>query len=141
MELSFYHQQRNFMLDVNMVLPERGTIGLYGPSGAGKSTLLALIAGLIKPSQGCLILEGECLYDSKRAINVPIHRRRIGMVFQDSRLFPHLNVRDNLNYGFNLLAQKNRRLGFTQIVDLLECFSSSKINNKNTFNLYAPGTQ
>lgn len=120
MELSFYHQQRNFTLDVNMVLPERGTIGLYGPSAAGKSTLLALIAGLIKPSQGWLILDGECLYDSKRAINVPIHRRRIGMVFQDSRLFPHLNVRDNLSYGFNLLSPKNRRLGFTQIVDLLE---------------------
>ncbi len=120
MELRFYHQRPNFTLDIEAVLPEQGTVGIYGPSGAGKSTLLAMIAGLIKPSEGFLILDGECLFDSKRAINLPIHRRRIGVVFQDSRLFPHLNVRDNLNYGFNLLPPQNRRLGFTQIVELLE---------------------
>lgn len=120
MELRFYHQRPNFTLDIDAVLPEHGTIGIYGPSGAGKSTLLAMIAGLIKPSEGLLMLDGECLFDSKRSINLPIHQRRIGMVFQDSRLFPHLNVRDNLNYGFNLLAAKERHLGFSQIVELLE---------------------
>jgi molybdate transport system ATP-binding protein len=60
------------------------------------------------------------LFDSKAGIHVPTHQRQIGVVFQDSRLFPHLNVRDNLNYGFNLLAAQDRRLGFNQIVELLE---------------------
>lgn len=120
MEFRFYHQRPNFTLDVEAVLPKQGAIGLSGPSGAGKSTLLAMIAGLIKPTEGLLILDGECLFDSKRGINLPVHQRRIGMVFQDSRLFPHLNVRVNLNYGFNLLPPQSRRLGFTQIVELLE---------------------
>src|SRR5687767_12476939 len=120
MELRFYHQRPNFTLDINVALPEQGTIGIYGSSGAGKSTLLAMIAGLIKPDSGHLVLNGECLFDSKVGIHISTHQRRIGVVFQDSRLFPHLNVRDNLNYGFNLLAAENRRLGFSQIVELLE---------------------
>lgn len=120
MQFSFLHQRANFTLNVETSLPEKGAVGVYGPSGAGKSTLLAMIAGLIKPDEGQFILDGECLFDSKRNINLSTHQRRIGMVFQDSRLFPHLNVRDNLNYGFNLLAAKDRRLGFNQIVDLLE---------------------
>ena len=120
MELRFYHQRPNFTLDIDVVIPEYGTIGIYGPSGAGKSTLLAMIAGLTKPSKGFLTLDGECMFDSKRLINLPTYQRRIGMVFQDSRLFPHLNVRDNLHYGFNLLPQKDKRLGLSQIVELLE---------------------
>jgi molybdate transport system ATP-binding protein len=94
--------------------------GLFGPSGAGKSTLLGMFAGLARPDAGHIILDGQCLFDSEQGIDVPIHRRRIGLVSQESRLFPHLNISQNLNYGFNLLSVNERRFAFKQIVDLLE---------------------
>lgn len=118
-DIDLQHVLGDFTLRAKCVTDEP-VVGLFGASGAGKSTLLSLIAGLIVPNTGHLIVNGEYLFDSKRGINVPIYQRHIGMVFQESRLFPHLNVRDNLLYGFNLLPQKTRRLGFSQIVELLE---------------------
>ena len=94
--------------------------GLFGASGAGKSTLLGMIAGIIKPDSGRLAIGEEVLFDSTLNIDTPIHARRIGLVFQDSLLFPHLNVRHNLTYGFNLLSTADRRFSLNQIVDLLE---------------------
>lgn len=120
MELHFKSEHDPFKLDVAFKLAELDTLGIYGPSGAGKSTLLNMIAGLRKPDSGYLSFNGEPLFDSKRNINMPIHRRRIGLVFQDSRLFPHLNVQENLNYGYHLVATKDRRFHLTQIVELLE---------------------
>lgn len=120
MELHFKSAHDPFKLDVAFKLAESDTLGLYGPSGAGKSTLLNMIAGLRKPDSGYLSFNGERLFDSERNINMPIHRRRIGLVFQDSRLFPHMNVQENLNYGYHLVAAKERRFHFTQIVELLE---------------------
>lgn len=118
-DIDFQRTQGQFNLQVKCVI-DAPVAGLFGPSGAGKSTLLGMIAGLISPNIGHLIINGEYLFDAERNVNIPLHQRRIGTVFQDSRLFPHLNVRDNLNYGFNLLPQKNRRLGFSQVVELLE---------------------
>jgi len=118
-EFDFQRNQGDFNLNVKCHL-RAPVIGLFGASGAGKSTLLNMIAGLVKPQSGQLNIDGEYLFDSLRGIDVPIHQRRIGVVFQDSRLFPHLNIRDNLNYGFDLLAAKDRRFSFKQIVDLLE---------------------
>lgn len=94
--------------------------GLFGPSGSGKSTLLSLLAGLIKPKEGHFVLDGVPLIDTTRDIHVPVHQRRIGMVFQESRLFPHFSVKANLSYGLKLLAEKDRRFRMQQIVDLLE---------------------
>lgn len=94
--------------------------GLIGASGAGKSTLLGMILGFIKPDHGRIALDDVYLFDSKRGINMPIHKRRIGMVFQDSRLFPHLNVRDNLVYGLSLQAETENRFEYSHIVDLLD---------------------
>ena len=94
--------------------------GLFGPSGAGKSTLLGMIAGLVRPDRGRLVVDGHCLFDAAQGIDVPMHQRRIGVVFQDSRLFPHLSVAANLRYGYRLLAAPQRRLGFERIVELLE---------------------
>jgi molybdate transport system ATP-binding protein len=94
--------------------------GIFGASGAGKSTLLGMIAGLIKPDSGRLAIDGQVLFDSAQGINKPIYERRIGLVFQDSHLFPHLNVQHNLNYGFKLLSPENRRFSQNQIIDLLE---------------------
>lgn len=118
-ELDLRHAQGDFNLNVKCRL-NAPVVGLFGASGAGKSTLLSMIAGLVKPKSGQIILDGHYLFDSERAINTPMHQRRIGVVFQDSRLFPHLNIRDNLNYGFNLLPAKDKRISFTQVVDLLE---------------------
>jgi molybdate transport system ATP-binding protein len=94
--------------------------GLLGPSGAGKSTLLGMIAGYIKPDHGRIIVDDTCVFDSSQGIDVPLHQRRIAMVFQDSRLFPHLSVRDNLQYGLKLLPTAQRRFEYRQIIDLLE---------------------
>ena len=113
------NSQGDFSLDIKCKI-DTPVAGLFGPSGAGKSTLLTMIAGLVKPDTGHLYLDDDCLFDSKRGIDMPIHQRRIGFVFQDSRLFPHLNVENNLKYGFKLLPEKSQHLGFNKIVDLLE---------------------
>ena len=76
-----------------------GVTALFGPSGAGKSTVVNLIAGLLVPDHGRIAFDGTALFDSAARINVPPHRRRIGYVFQEGRLFPHLTVRRNLDYG------------------------------------------
>ena len=111
--------RKNFDLDVSLNLQERVT-ALFGPSGAGKSTLLNIIAGLIKPDVGRMVIDGECLFDSQTDVNMPIHQRRIGLIFQEGRLFPHLTVQHNLTYGFNLLEKQQQRFSFDQIVALLE---------------------
>lgn len=112
------HRQ-HFDLDVNLNMKARVT-ALFGPSGAGKSTLLSIIAGLIKPDTGRLVINNECLFDSQAGINIPIHQRRIGLIFQENRLFPHYSVQDNLTYGFNLLEKEQRQFSVKQIVTLLE---------------------
>lgn len=74
-------------------------VALSGHSGAGKTSVLHAIAGLVKPLAGHIEIDGRRLFDSARGIDVPAHRRRVGYVFQDARLFPHLDVRRNLEYG------------------------------------------
>jgi molybdate transport system ATP-binding protein len=78
---------------------EGGVTALFGPSGAGKTSIVNMIAGLLRPDRGAISLDGETLDDTARKIHVPAYRRRIGYVFQDARLFPHLSVADNLDYG------------------------------------------
>jgi len=76
-----------------------GATALFGPSGAGKTSIANLIAGLLEPDRGHIELDGAVLFDAAARINVPPHRRRIGYVFQEGRLFPHMSVRRNLDYG------------------------------------------
>lgn len=78
---------------------ETGALALFGRSGSGKSTVLGLIAGLLRPDAGHVRVDGETLVDVGRGVFVPPHRRRVGVVFQDALLFPHLSVRSNLSYG------------------------------------------
>lgn len=87
-----------FTLEAKFVMHAR-IMGLVGASGAGKSTLLMLIAGLLTPSRGMLQLGARVLVDTRARIFVPAHRRAIGVVFQDRRLFPHMSVAANLRYG------------------------------------------
>ena len=94
--------------------------GLFGASGAGKTSLINMIAGLLRPDRGSIALDGETLDDTTARVHVAPHRRRIGYVFQDARLFPHLNVRQNLDYGrrMNRLAEDPTQ--HKRITDLLD---------------------
>ena len=96
-----------------------GLTALFGRSGAGKTTLINAIAGLLRPERGHIVVDGEVLTDTEHGIFVPARRRRIGYVFQEGRLFPHLSVRQNLLYG-RWFAPKGGRTGEVElIVDLL----------------------
>lgn len=92
---------------------------LFGPSGAGKTTLVNLIAGLARPQRGLIAIDGDVLVDTAKRICVPAHRRRIGYVFQEGRLFPHMSVRTNLTYGRRFTVARERWADFAAIVDLL----------------------
>ena len=93
-------------------------VALVGPSGAGKTTVLNAIAGLVTPVSGRIEVDGRCLFDSTQRINLPVHKRHMGYVFQDARLFPHLEVRRNLLYGRHG-AGNGARFGFDAVVELL----------------------
>ena len=108
-----------FVLDVDLDLPAEGVTAVFGPSGAGKSTLLRCLAGLERAPDGYLMLGQSVWQDESKQLFVPIAQRAVGYVFQDLRLFPHLNVRDNLKYGFKRTPVLERRIPFDQVVDLL----------------------
>lgn len=92
---------------------------LFGRSGAGKTTLVNLIAGLVRPDRGRVVIDGDTLVDTAAGIEVPAHRRRVGYVFQDARLFPHMSVRSNLLYGRRRAPRRDRTIDFDAIVGLL----------------------
>ncbi|RFB87236.1 molybdenum ABC transporter ATP-binding protein [Rhizobium leguminosarum bv. trifolii] len=98
---------------------ERGVTALFGRSGSGKTSLIRIIAGLARPDEGRVILDGEALTETATGTFVPKHRRRFGYVFQEARLFPHLSVRANLSYGHWFTAKTARGESFDRIVDLL----------------------
>ncbi|HZX78886.1 ATP-binding cassette domain-containing protein [Lysobacter sp.] len=98
---------------------DRRVLALVGESGAGKSSVLLAIAGLVTPQRGRIAIAGRTLFDAERGIDVPVHQRRIGYVFQDVRLFPHLDVRHNLLYGFHGAAREQPRFDLAAIVELL----------------------
>jgi len=111
-----------FRLELSCRLAAR-TTGVFGPSGAGKTSALLAVAGLHRPERGRIVLDGRVLFDDRRGIHLPPHRREIGVVFQDNRLFPHYTVRRNLLYGSRWkrhLRRGSQRFAFEQIVDLLE---------------------
>lgn len=91
-------RQGDFQLDAAFTGADRVT-ALFGPSGAGKSTILRLIAGLLRPDAGRIVLAGRTVFDSAAGINLAARHRRVGLVFQDGLLFPHMSVRQNLLYG------------------------------------------
>jgi molybdate transport system ATP-binding protein len=116
--LSVRVQRPGFTLAADLTLNHRAT-GVFGPSGAGKSTLLHCVTGLVKPDNGRIELDGTVLFDAARGINMPVHQRRIGVVFQHGLLFPHYTVRRNLTYGRDLLPVAERLIPFDQVVALL----------------------
>jgi molybdate transport system ATP-binding protein len=99
---------------------ESGATVLFGPSGAGKTSVISMIAGLLTPDHGCIVLDGEVLFDDKARINVPASRRRIGYVFQEGRLFPHFSVQRNLDYGRWMSGHAFNSAAFRHVVELLD---------------------
>jgi len=91
----------------------------FGPSGSGKTSLLNIIAGILRPDQGSIVLNDRVLVDTAKGIVVPMHRRRIGYVFQEARLFPHLTVRQNLSYGRWFTPREERTIPLEQVLELL----------------------
>ncbi|MBU1274841.1 MAG: molybdenum ABC transporter ATP-binding protein [Proteobacteria bacterium] len=96
-----------------------GVTALFGPSGSGKTSLVNMLAGLLTPDQGRVVLEGRVLFDSRAKINLPPERRRVGYVFQEGRLFPHLSVKGNLAYGQRLAPKGQAWASWNQVVELL----------------------
>src|SRR5262249_35402742 len=96
-----------------------GVTALFGRSGSGKTTLVNIVGGLIRPDRGRVVVDSETLVDTERGLFVPKHRRRVGYVFQDSRLFPHLSVRRNLLYGRWFVLGGGAENAFDSGVELL----------------------
>jgi molybdate transport system ATP-binding protein len=110
----------DFSLDVSFSAATPGVTALFGRSGSGKSTLISLIAGLLAPDSGQVIVDEDVVYDSERHRSVDARHRRIGVVFQDARLFPHLSVLKNLQYGAKRVSSGTPlRIPFDDVVSLL----------------------
>ncbi|MGI6655616.1 MAG: molybdenum ABC transporter ATP-binding protein [Desulfobulbus sp.] len=109
----------SFRFQARFTLDEQ-RVGVFGPSGSGKSTLMLLLAGLLKPDRGHIRLNGTTLYDSAAGINLPPEQRRIGVVFQHAHLFPHLNVRANLLYGWKRTPPAARHIKPETIIEVLQ---------------------
>jgi molybdate transport system ATP-binding protein len=99
---------------------ESGATVLFGPSGAGKTSVINMIAGLLKPDRGRIVLDDEVLFDGAARIDVPVWRRRVGYVFQEGRLFPHLSVKHNLDFGRCIRGHAADPAAFAHVVELLD---------------------
>jgi molybdate transport system ATP-binding protein len=122
--LTLCSARREFGLQVKFD-SEDPRVVVFGPSGAGKSATLQAIAGLLRPTRGHISVDGRVLFDAARGIDVPARKRRVGYVFQDYALFPHLTVRDNIAYGLKRLtrwrlsaAEQQRLAGLMDLFDL-----------------------
>ena len=112
------HRLGDFRLDAGFE-SGGGLTALFGRSGAGKTSLINAIAGLLRPDEARIVLDGEALTDTERGLFVPPPRRHIGYVFQEGRLFPHLTVRQNLLYGGWFARRTGRSVAFPRIVEML----------------------
>ncbi|MFE1598335.1 molybdenum ABC transporter ATP-binding protein [Methylobacterium sp. ID0610] len=112
------HRLGAFALEANFTASGHVT-ALFGRSGSGKSTLVNIIAGLVRPRAGRVVVNGTPLLDTERGLFVPVHRRRIGYVFQDARLLPHLSVRQNLLFGRWFARRAEDGVTLPGVADLL----------------------
>jgi molybdate transport system ATP-binding protein len=107
--------------EIKVAFESKGSVtALFGSSGSGKTSIVNMVAGLIKPDRGRIALDDTVLFDSAARVNVPMHHRRIGYVFQEGRLFPHLSVAANLDYGRRMSRLPRDDGAQRRIVDLLD---------------------
>jgi molybdate transport system ATP-binding protein len=118
LDVDVRHRLGDFALEVRFQSAGRLT-ALFGRSGAGKTSIVNLVAGLLRPDCGRIAVDGMTLVDTDRGVFVPRHRRRIGYVFQEGRLFPHLSVRRNLLYGRWFARARPARIAVEPVVELL----------------------
>ncbi len=111
--------QGTFMVNASFLAQGTGVTALFGRSGAGKTSVINMVAGLVRPDRGRIIVNGKTYFDSEKGINVPPEKRRFGYIFQDGRLFSHLSVQSNLTYGMRLVPSSERFVAFDQVVDML----------------------
>src|SRR5579863_3403936 len=119
LDISVQKRHGDFTLDLSFLAAASQVTALFGRSGSGKSSLVRLLAGLDRPDGGHIRLDGTALFDSAAGIDLPPHNRRVGLVFQDSRLLPHYGVRGNLLYGFRRTAAAERFVTLDEVVGLL----------------------
>lgn len=117
LSVALSHRFGDFALDLTFDAPA-GVTALFGRSGSGKSSVINAVAGIFRPDQGRITLGETVLTDTARGLMLPPHRRRMGYVFQDGRLFPHLTVRQNLSYG-RWFTPAPKGVEFDRIIDLL----------------------
>jgi len=115
----FRVEHPEFALDVDLRLPGRGVSALFGHSGSGKTSCLRCFAGLDRPLEGYLQVNGELWQDSAQGYFLPAHKRAVGYVFQDANLFSHLSVRRNLEFGLKRIPAAVRQIPLAQAVELL----------------------
>ncbi|MDR3570116.1 MAG: molybdenum ABC transporter ATP-binding protein [Syntrophobacteraceae bacterium] len=119
LDVCLRRRQGEFSVDATFRSEAAGVTALFGRSGAGKTSIINMVAGLVRPDEGHIIVGGRCLFDSNTTIDLPPEKRRVGYIFQEGRLFPHLSVRANLTYGMRLTPRHERYVQFDQVVDLL----------------------
>lgn len=119
LEGRFTLRHGGFELRAELKVPARGITGIFGASGCGKTTLLRCLSGLERAKDGLLIVDGECWQDELRGHFLPPYERPVGLVFQESRLFPHLSVKQNLRYGMKRKQPKGTAFSFDDVVALL----------------------
>ncbi len=119
MEIRVARKQGDFLIDASFEGAKSGVTALYGQSGAGKTSIVNMVAGLSRPDAGRIAVNGLCLFDAAEGVDLPPERRRIGYVFQDGRLFPHLSVKTNLVYGMRLTPADRRFVKFDPVIELL----------------------
>jgi molybdate transport system ATP-binding protein len=117
-EVSVTHRLGSFTLDADFATDSR-FIALFGPSGSGKTSLINVIAGLTRPERGRVVIDGAALVDTARGVFLPAHKRRLGMVFQEGRLFPHLSVKQNLLYGAWFAGERDGGANLARVAGLL----------------------
>jgi molybdate transport system ATP-binding protein len=118
-EVSIRHSFGTFALDVAFQARSASVTALFGPSGAGKTSIVNAIAGLLTPREGTIIIGGRVVLDTAAGICLSARARRVGYVFQDSRLFPHMSVRDNLLFGWRRAPAKASESEIANVIELL----------------------
>lgn len=118
LEVALRHRFDALDLDVTFQAPQGLTV-LFGRSGSGKTTIVNAVAGLLRPDAGRIVVDGRVLLDRAQGVDLPPHRRELGYIFQEGRLFPHLTVRQNLKFGNWFAGRRARPSEFDRVVDML----------------------
>ena len=118
LDLAVRRRQGNFQLDVTLKAGP-GITALFGPSGSGKTSVINMVAGLARPDHGRIVVDDRVLFESQSGIDVPPEHRRLGYVFQEGRLFPHMSVKANLTFGWQRMPANQRSVRFADVVEVL----------------------